>query len=67
MPARSTLKRGAIPAQSGGGVTAEEARGLRLALYALVASVAVIALLTFPPGAPLHDQQPGRSSATLPS
>ena len=51
--------RGEIPAESGGGVTAEEARGLRLALYALVVSVVVISLLTFPPGAPLRDPQTG--------
>src|SRR5262249_29020638 len=37
----------------------EEARGLRLALFALVASVFVIALLTFPSGAPLRDQDTG--------
>jgi aminobenzoyl-glutamate transport protein len=51
--------RGEIPAESGGGVTAEEARGLRLALYALIASVAAIILLTLPAGAPLRNQQTG--------
>ena len=51
--------RGEIPAESGGGVSPEEARRLRLALYALVASVVVIALLTFPSGAPLRDQETG--------
>src|SRR5262249_14016175 len=35
------------------------ARGLRLALFALVASVFIIALLTFPSGAPLRDQDTG--------
>ena len=33
------------------------ARGLRLALYALVVSVAVIALLTFPAGATLRNPE----------
>ena len=51
--------RGEIPAESGGGVTAEETRGLRLALYALVVSVVVIALLTLPRGAPLRNQETG--------
>jgi p-aminobenzoyl-glutamate transporter AbgT len=32
---------------------------VRLALCALIACVIVIALLTFPPGAPLRDQQTG--------
>jgi aminobenzoyl-glutamate transport protein len=50
--------RGEVPAE-GSDVTPEEARGLRLALYALVSSVAVIALLTFPPGAPLRNQETG--------
>src|SRR5215472_9893162 len=51
--------RGEIPAESGEGVSPEEARGLRLALYALVASVVVIALLTFPSRAPLRDPETG--------
>ena len=51
--------RAETPADSGGDVSAEEARGLRLALYALVASVVVIALLTFPSGAPLRNPQTG--------
>jgi aminobenzoyl-glutamate transport protein len=40
-------------------VSANEARGLRFALYALIASIAVIALLTFPAGAPLRNPQTG--------
>ena len=51
--------RAETPADSGGDVSAEEARGLRLAFYALVASVVVIALLTFPSGAPLRNPQTG--------
>src|SRR6516225_5092371 len=35
------------------------ARGLRFALYALVASIGVIVLLTFPSGAPLRNQETG--------
>jgi aminobenzoyl-glutamate transport protein len=38
---------------------AAEARGLRLALYGLVGMVALILLLTLPPGAPLRDAQTG--------
>jgi aminobenzoyl-glutamate transport protein len=51
--------RGEVPAEGSEDVSPEEARGLRFALYALVASVIVIALLTFPAGAPLRDPQTG--------
>jgi aminobenzoyl-glutamate transport protein len=51
--------RGEIPAESGQDISPEEARGLRLALYALLACVVVIALLTFPPGAPLRNPETG--------
>jgi aminobenzoyl-glutamate transport protein len=51
--------RGETPADSGEDVSADEARGLRLALYALLASVAVIVLLTFPSGAPLRNPETG--------
>src|SRR6516162_5639763 len=51
--------RGEIPPEGAEGVSPQEARGLRLALYALVASLAVIALLTFPSGAPLRDPDTG--------
>jgi len=50
---------GEIPAEGGEGVSAAESRGLRYALYALVASVAVIVLLTFPSGAPLRNPDTG--------
>jgi aminobenzoyl-glutamate transport protein len=50
---------GEVTAQSGGGVSTEEARGLLFALYALIASVFVIVLLTFPSGAPLRNQDTG--------
>jgi aminobenzoyl-glutamate transport protein len=48
-----------IPAESGEGISPEESRGLRLALYALVVSIVIIALLTFPAGAPLRHPQTG--------
>ena len=51
--------RGEIRAESGQDISPEEARGLRLALYALVVSILVIALLTFPAGAPLRNPETG--------
>jgi aminobenzoyl-glutamate transport protein len=51
--------RGEVSADSGGEISADEARGLRFALYALVAIVIVIALLTFPAAAPLRDPKTG--------
>ena len=51
--------RGEIPAESNEGVSPEESRGLKLALYALVVSIVIIALLTFPPGAPLRNPETG--------
>ena len=48
-------------------ISSQEARGLRLALYALVASVVVIALLTFPTAAPLRDPQTGSLSPFMDS
>ncbi|HMD63777.1 MAG TPA: AbgT family transporter [Stellaceae bacterium] len=51
--------RGEVAAESSDEVSPEEARGLRFALYALIASLVVIALLTFPAAAPLRDPQTG--------
>ena len=51
--------RGEVAAESSDEVSPEEARGLRFALYALMASIVVIALLTFPAAAPLRDPQTG--------
>ena len=51
--------RGEAPTESGGGVTPEETKGLRFALYGLIVVVAVIALLTFPAWAPLRNPQTG--------
>jgi aminobenzoyl-glutamate transport protein len=50
---------GEAPADGSEDVSPEEARGLRFALYALAASVIVIALWTFPAGAPLRNPQTG--------
>jgi aminobenzoyl-glutamate transport protein len=46
-------------AESGEGVSPEESRGLRLALYALVVSIVIVAFLTFPAGAPLRKPETG--------
>ena len=43
-----------------------EARGLKFAFWALLAFVAVIALLTAPPGAPLRDPETGAIIGTTP-
>jgi aminobenzoyl-glutamate transport protein len=51
--------RGETPAETAQRVSVEESRGLKWALCALVASVVVIALLTFPTGAPLRDPDTG--------
>ena len=51
--------RGEGPAEASKDVSPEEARGLRFALYALVGSIVVIALLTFPAAAPLRNSQTG--------
>ena len=51
--------RGEVPAETSKDVSPEEARGLRFALYALVGSIVLIALLTFPATAPLRDPQTG--------
>jgi len=51
--------RGEMPVEGSDDVSPEEAKGLRFALYALVTSIIVIGLLTFPAGAPLRDPQTG--------
>jgi aminobenzoyl-glutamate transport protein len=50
---------GDAPAEGGQGVSAEESRGLWFALIALVGALAVLALLTLPPGAPLRNPETG--------
>jgi aminobenzoyl-glutamate transport protein len=48
---------GESPVEDSQGLSAEESRGLLLALLALVGTVVVLALLTLPPGAPLRNPQ----------
>jgi len=50
---------GAVPAGSGEAMGAEESRGLRRALYATLAVLAVVLLITLPPGAPLRNPETG--------
>jgi aminobenzoyl-glutamate transport protein len=52
---------GEVPSATGQGVSEseEESRGLAYALYALLGVVAVVALLTLPPGAPLRHPATG--------
>ena len=57
--------RGDVTVESGGGVSPQQSRGLRFALVALVASIVVMALLTFPSGAPLRDQDTGSDRRQL--
>ena len=59
--------RGEAPAESSEVVSAAEACGLKFALYALMASIVVIGLLTFPTAAPLRIPKPARSLPTRPS
>jgi aminobenzoyl-glutamate transport protein len=46
-------------AEEGAGLSADESRGLRYALFGLVGVLAVFGLLTLPPGAPLRDPATG--------
>ncbi|WP_080792863.1 AbgT family transporter [Corynebacterium pacaense] len=58
---------GTDPGEAGDAVDTEhESRGLRLSGWALLAYVAVIALLTFPPNAPLRDPETGGIIGTTP-
>jgi aminobenzoyl-glutamate transport protein len=47
------------PGQEGGGLSADESRGLRYAGIALVGVLVVFGLLTLPPGAPLRNPDTG--------
>jgi aminobenzoyl-glutamate transport protein len=47
------------PAEEGAGLSTEESRGLRYALFGLIAVLALLGLLTLPPGAPLRDPETG--------
>jgi aminobenzoyl-glutamate transport protein len=46
-------------AEEGGGISAEESRGLKYATYGLIGVVVLFALLTLPPGAPLRHPETG--------
>jgi aminobenzoyl-glutamate transport protein len=46
-------------AREDGGFSADESRGLRYALFALVGALVLFGLLAFPPGAPLRDPATG--------
>ena len=50
---------GERPTEASAGTSAEEARGLRFALYGLIGIVIVIALLALPSGAPLRNPMTG--------
>jgi aminobenzoyl-glutamate transport protein len=50
---------GESPGEGGRGLSAEESRGLLLALVALVAVLVVLCLLALPAGAPLRNQKTG--------
>jgi aminobenzoyl-glutamate transport protein len=54
-----TAEEGDKPAEKDAGLSAEEGRGLRYALFGLVGVLALFGLLTLPPGAPLRDPQTG--------
>ncbi len=53
----NSAEEGSQPAEKGAGLSAEEARGLRYALFALVGVLVFFGILTLPPGAPLRDPQ----------
>jgi aminobenzoyl-glutamate transport protein len=50
---------GDAPVEESQGLSAEESRGLRFALIALVGVVVVLSLLALPPGAPLRNPETG--------
>lgn len=52
-------KNGDQPAEGSGELSADESRGLRYSLYALIGTIVVFALLAIPPGAPLRNPVTG--------
>jgi aminobenzoyl-glutamate transport protein len=50
---------GSAPTEGRGELSADESRGLRYALFALLGTLVVFALLTMPSGAPLRDPETG--------
>jgi len=57
---------GEVPTATAGAVSGEESRGLRYAVYALLAVGIVVSLLTLPPGAPLRHPTTGAIVGTSP-
>jgi aminobenzoyl-glutamate transport protein len=51
--------------EEGAGLSADESRGLRYALFALVGVLVLFGLLTLPPGAPLRNPGPGPDEGAL--
>jgi aminobenzoyl-glutamate transport protein len=51
--------RGDVPAEEGQGLSAAESRGLKFALFAALGFLALVLLLTLPPGAPLRNPETG--------
>jgi aminobenzoyl-glutamate transport protein len=58
-PVAGAAAAGEQPAQEGGGLSADESRGLRYAGIALLGVLVLFGLLTLPPGAPLRDPDTG--------
>lgn len=58
-PENSSAEGGGQPAEGKAQLSAEESRGLRYALFALLGTVVVFALVTIPPGAPLRNPDTG--------
>jgi aminobenzoyl-glutamate transport protein len=58
-PENDVARGGDQPAEGRAELSADESRGLRYALFALLGTVVVFALLTMPPGAPLRNPDTG--------
>jgi aminobenzoyl-glutamate transport protein len=58
-PENSSAEGEGQPAEGKAQLSAEESRGLRYALFALLGTVVVFALVTIPPGAPLRNPDTG--------
>lgn len=65
-PENSAAKDGDQPAGGSAELSADESRGLRYALFALLGTVVVFALLTLPSGAPLRNPDTGALIGDLP-
>jgi aminobenzoyl-glutamate transport protein len=65
-PEDSAAKGGDQPVEGRAGLSAEESRGLRYALFALLGTIVFFALLTLPPGAPLRNPDTGALIGTSP-